>query len=177
MGVVAMCPLAGGMLASPSPQIQALIPGGAQTTAAAALQFVLANPDVNCACSGMSTLEQLEENGRAADSFAGVTDDDRAKMERILEEFAAIGNKFCTGCRYCMDCPNGVDIPRNFRLCNRAKVYGLVDLAREQYAALDKGKRAESCTRCGECEPKCPNKLPIMDQLAEVDEQLAGRLV
>ena len=53
--------VAGGVLASPSPRVQSLIPGGARTSAAAALEFVLANPDVSCACSGMNTLEMIEE--------------------------------------------------------------------------------------------------------------------
>ena len=170
VGVVAMCPVAGGGLASPSPQLQQLIPGGAQTTTAAALQFVLANPDVSCACSGMSTLEQLRENVETVNAFQGISAEDREQMNRILDQFAAVGEKFCTACGYCMDCPNGVDIPGNFNLHNLARVYGLRDWAREQYAKMDEAKRAASCTRCEECEPKCPNELPIMDQLQEVDE-------
>lgn len=168
IGVVAMCPVAGGVLSSPSPQIQKLIPGGAKTTAAAALQFVLSNPDVSCACSGMNTIEMLEENVATINSFKGLTEQDRKQIEAILDEFQTLGKKFCTGCRYCMDCPNGVDIPGNFDLMNKARVYGLIDWAKSRYAAMDPAKRADACIRCGECEPKCPNKLPIMDQLEEV---------
>ena len=169
VGVVVMCPVGGGMLASPSPQLQQLIPGGAQTTAAAALQFVLANPDVSCACSGMSTLEQLRENVETVSAFQGVSAQDRAQMNRILDQFAAVGEKFCTACGYCMDCPQGLDIPGNFKLYNLARVYGMNQWARKQYSEMEEAKRASSCTRCEECEPKCPNKLPIMDQLEEVD--------
>lgn len=172
VGVVVMCPVGGGMLASPAPQIQKLIPGGAATTAAAALQFVLSNPDVSCACSGMSTLEQLRENVATVESFSGVGREEHARMEAILDEMSALGDKFCTGCSYCMDCPHGVDIPGNFRLYNLARVYGLADWAKEQYAAMDGSKRAESCTRCGECEPKCPHDLPIMHQLEQVKAAL-----
>ena len=173
IGVVAMCPVAGGMLAAPSTQLQQLIPGGAATTAAAAVQFVLANPDISVAASGMNTLEQIEENVAIASAFTGMTDDDRAQMERILDDFAAIGSKFCTGCGYCMDCPNGVDIPRNFRLYNTAKVYGLMDWARREYASLEAAKQAGACQECGQCEPKCPNSLPIQEQLAQVASALA----
>lgn len=172
VGVIAMCPVAGGLLASPSPQLQQLIPGGAQTTAEAAIRFVLANPDVSCACSGMSTMEMLEENVATANAFQGANAEDHTRMERILDEFADLGSKFCTNCGYCMDCPNGVDIPGNFQLQIRAKVYGLLDWARNEYAKLDPGKRASVCTRCGECEPKCPNNIPIMDQLEEVERLL-----
>lgn len=55
VGVIAMCPVAGGLLAKPAPQLQNVVPGNARSTAAAALQFVLSNPDVSCACSGMNT--------------------------------------------------------------------------------------------------------------------------
>ncbi len=172
VGVIAMCPVAGGMLASPAPQLQDLIPGGPTTTAAAALQFVLANPDVSCAASGMGDLQVLRENLAAADSFDGMTDDDRARMHRILDEFAVVGERFCTGCRYCMDCPNGVDIPRNFRTYNMGRVYGLMDWAKSEYAGLDEAKRAATCIECGECEPKCPHNIPIMEQLQEVSGTL-----
>lgn len=174
VGVVVMCPVAGGVLASPSPQLQELIAGGAQTTADAALQFVLSNPDVSCACSGMSNLQQLKENVDTVNAFKGLTEEDHARMNRILDQFREIGEKFCTSCRYCMDCPQGVDISGNFGLYNRAKVYGLQDWARAEYARMDAGKRAAACIRCGQCEPKCPNKLPIMDQLAEVNALLGA---
>ena len=175
VGVVAMCPVAGGMLASPAPQIQQLINGGASSTAAAALQFVLANPAVSCACSGMNTLEMLAENVATVEHVAGASAEDHARMEHILDEFASLGSRFCTSCGYCMDCPQGVDIPGNFSLANLARVYGLRDWARTQYAKMDEGKRASACTRCGACEPKCPNTLPIMDQLAGVDQELGAK--
>jgi len=81
VGVVAMCPVAGGMLSSPAAQLQSLIPGGAATTAAAALQFVLGNPDVSCACSGMNTLEMLEENVATANAFEGANAEDHARQQ------------------------------------------------------------------------------------------------
>lgn len=172
IGVIVMCPVAGGVLAAPSPQLQSLIPGGAKTTAAAALQFVLANPDVSCACSGMSTLEQLRENVETANAFKGVSVEDAERMDGILNEFIELRKKFCTKCRYCMDCPQGIDIPENFHLYNMAKIYGLTDWARESYRQMDDAKRAGACIKCGECEPKCPNKLPIMAQLEDVDSLL-----
>jgi predicted aldo/keto reductase-like oxidoreductase len=172
VGVIAMCPVAGGMLASPAPQLQELIPGGATTTAAAALQFILGNPDVSCAASGMETPAMVKENVATVEGFEGMSEEDRARTERVLDEFAALGEKFCTGCGYCMDCPNGVDIPRNFRMYNLGRVYGLMEWAKQQYAEMDAGKRAEACVECGECEAKCPNTLRIVEQLGEVREAL-----
>ena len=169
VGVIAMCPVAGGVLASPSPRIQELIPGGANTTTSIALRFVLANPDVSCACSGMNTLQQLEQNLETVNSFQGMTREDHDRIDRVLDDFAAMEGKVCTGCRYCMDCPHGVDIPNMFRIYNFAKIYGLHEWAKAEYATVDESKRASACVRCGECEPKCPNGVPIMDQLEEVD--------
>ncbi len=174
VGVVAMCPVAGGMLASPSPQLQALIPGGAHTTAAAALQFVLANHAVSCACSGMNTLEMLAENVATVNAFAGASADDHARMDGILDEFRTLGARFCTACGYCMTCQHGVDIPGNFGLYNNARVYGLAGWAKGQYAGMATEKRADACTQCGECEPKCPNTLPIRAQLEAVARELGG---
>jgi hypothetical protein len=174
VGVVVMCPVAGGMLASPAAQLQQLIPGGATTTAAAALRFVLSNPDVSCAASGMENLDMLRENVATANAFEGANAEDHARMDSILDEFATLGRKFCTACGYCMDCPNGVDIPGNFRLYNMARVYGLNDWARQEYADMEEQKKAEACIRCETCEPKCPNKLPIMEQLAEVVKTFSG---
>jgi predicted aldo/keto reductase-like oxidoreductase len=174
VGVIAMCPVAGGMLANPAPQLQALIPGGAHTTTGAALQFVLANPNVSCACSGMNTLEMVAENVATAEAFAGESAADHARMDAILDEFASLGQQFCTACGYCMDCPQGVDIPGNFRLYNYARVYGLTEWAAGQYQRMEEPKRAGACIRCGACEPKCPNTLPVMDQLAEVHAALGG---
>ena len=73
-----------------------------------------------------------------------------------------------------MDCPHGVDIPGNFHLYNMARVYGLTDWAQKRYTQMDASKRASACIRCGECEPKCPNKLPIMEQLEEVGALLGS---
>ena len=172
VGVIAMCPVAGGMLAHPSPTLQQLIPGGAQTTAAAALQFVLSNPDVSCACSGMSNLEQLRENVETANAFRGESAEGHDRMARILDEFSQLRDRFCTACNYCKECPRGVDIPRIFYLYNMLRVYGLSEWARAEYAAIAEEKRASACIQCGECEPKCPNKLPVMDQLVEAGEAL-----
>lgn len=172
VGVVAMCAVSGGILASPSPQLQALIPGGATSTAAAALHFVLANPAVSCACSGMTNLEMLRENVETVNSYAGVTPEQFAEMDRVLDQFRGMGDKLCTNCRYCMDCSHGVDIPANFHFYMFTQVYGLMDWPRAQYEKLSPDARASVCVRCGACEPKCPNSIPIMDQLEAVAKVL-----
>jgi predicted aldo/keto reductase-like oxidoreductase len=110
----------------------------------------------------------VRENVETVVSFSGMGEEDWKRVNEVLDQFAQIGEKFCTGCGYCMDCPEGVDIPGVFRLFNYAKVYGLEEWARLQYQRLDPAKRADVCKRCGTCEPKCPNNIPIMDQLEQV---------
>lgn len=172
VGVVVMCPVGGGMLSRPSAQLSQLAADSAQSLPATALQFVLSNPNVSTAVSGMNTLEQLRENIATADSFRPMNQEDVVRVEAILDEFASVGEDFCTACGYCMDCPNGVSIPNNFRLRNYAQIYGLLEWARGQYARMKPEKRADACVRCGICEPKCPNSIPIMDQLESVHELL-----
>jgi len=77
---------------------------------------------------------------------------------------------------YCMPCPNGVNIPECFRLTNLHRVYGLTESARERYAWPGKegNLNAGACVECGQCEPKCPQKIPIVDQLKETHQALGG---
>ena len=172
VGVVVMNPVGGGMLGVPSETLRRLIPGGAATTAAAALRFVLSNPGVTTACSGMSTPDQLRENLATAENAQPLTDAENARIRKILDDYKTLGESFCTGCKYCMPCPHGVDIPANFNLYNYCRVYGFETWARGQYAGMKAECRADQCTRCGECEPKCPQKVPIRKQLAAVVDAL-----
>jgi hypothetical protein len=175
MGVVIMGPVGGGRLAEPSPAIQALIPGGAKSSAEVALRFVLANPNVSCAISGMSAMEQVEENIATASRAEPMGDDERRRVAEMLEENQRLADLYCTGCDYCKPCEQGVDIGANFRLMNYMRIYGLEDHARREYARLsEQGKGADACSRCGECEPKCPQSISIMDQLEEVAAALGG---
>lgn len=169
VGVIVMNPVGGGVLSAPSTELQQLLPAETATsTAALALRFVLANPGVSTACSGMGTPAQLAENVATIDAVPEPSEEAHAQMLAVLENFKALGDRFCTGCRYCMDCPHGVDIPGNFHLYNLYTVFGLRAHAQGSYAGMEPAKRASACTRCGACEAKCPNQLPIMEQLAQV---------
>jgi len=165
IGVVVMGPVGGGILGTPSPTIASLVPN-VESTAEMALRFVWSNPAVSTAISGMNHMSQVEENLHTADLAQPLSAQERAQVLAQLEEFKRLGEKFCTECGYCMKCEQGVDIPRNFHLYNYANLYGLEDWARREYARLE-GK-AELCTECGVCEPKCPQNIPIIDQLKQV---------
>ena len=86
-----------------------------------------------------------------------------------MERHKKLADLYCTGCQYCMPCSSGVNIPRCFELYNYLTVYGLEEYAREQYAMLVKrGQDASLCIECGECLDRCPQNIPIPDQLKQV---------
>jgi predicted aldo/keto reductase-like oxidoreductase len=97
-------------------------------------------------------------------------------MAKKLEKLHAKSQVICTSCGYCMPCPSGVNIPENFMLLNRAKLLGLEQFARSRFANLRKGKEGDksalACKKCGACVPKCPNKVKIIQQLAETAKRL-----
>jgi len=174
MGVVIMGPVGGGRLGAPSAEIQKLIPGGSRSSAEVALRFVLANPNVTCAISGMSDVRMVEENCATASREEPLTDDERAAVLAQLEEKSKLAQLYCTGCEYCLPCPHGVNIPANFSAMNLYRVYGLKEAAAHRYERLfHEQQSAEYCQQCGQCEPKCPQKIPIIEQLEETRKALA----
>lgn len=174
LGVAVMGPVGGGRLAAPSEEIKRLIPQGTKSSAEMAFRFVFSNPNVDVALSGMSNLEMLRENVRIASMEKPLSQEEKDTLEEILREKQRLANLYCTGCNYCMPCPNGVDIPRNFTAMNYYRVYDLLDTAKDAYNKLkNEQKAAESCIQCYQCEPKCPQKIEIVRQLEEVAKALA----
>ncbi len=175
LGVVIMGPVGGGRLVAPSEQIQEIV-GEARNTPEVALRFVLSNPNVTLALSGMSSITMVEENTATASREEPLTTEEKQKVLDMLTETERLSDLYCTGCGYCMPCPNDVDIPANFSAMNYYKVWGLKKHARQLYKRLGRKRKpdgtvveawAEACIECGECEPKCPQNIPIREQLKE----------
>jgi NAD-dependent dihydropyrimidine dehydrogenase PreA subunit len=98
--------------------------------------------------------------------------DELTRINASMDENRKLAELYCTGCNYCMPCPQGVNIPLNFQVMNYHKVYGITEYAKGQYAAIGtndwmKGKQASECIECGLCEEKCPQKIEIRKQLKE----------
>ena len=179
VGVIVMSPLWGGLLGSDSPLMRDVLGKGfVRTTAEAGFRFVLSNPHVTCAASGAVTSEQLRDNARIAAEFAPFTEAEKSEVEGALSELKAQAARLCTGCRYCMPCPQGVGISEVFRLANAARIYGFTAGARRDYALFAKDwpyedhKDATHCTRCGACLEKCPQKIAIPDELQKAHDAL-----
>ena len=171
VGVSVMNPVGGGTLATETPQIMRLLPG-AKTAPEIALRYVLATPGVVAAVSGMNTLDQIRENVAIVSRPTPMTEKQWPRMQARLDAITHKSRKFCTACGYCMPCKHGVHIPRNFGLLNQVRFFGRLDWARQEFARLARhkegNKSAEACVQCGECMPKCPHKVPIIDQLHQV---------
>lgn len=186
MGVIIMGPVAGGRLATPQGVVVDEEGQLEMKTPELALRFVWNNPNVTVALSGMNTSQQIEENVAAANRMAAMTPEEQARIQELFERNQKLADLYCTGCGYCMPCPNGVNIPENFRYMNWYRVWGLEQQAKEAYARLSaegvwtpwagriEGLKAEECLQCGECEPKCPQNIPIMEQLQEVAATLGA---
>lgn len=171
MGIVIMGPVGGGRLGYPSDEIRGLVQNAASTPELA-LRFVFANPYISSAISGMGSLEMVEENVQAASRNVQLSEEEKEQLIRSLEEKKKLADLYCTGCNYCLPCPQQVDIPRNFSLVNYYRVYDLKDYAKKTYQDFGSGflkdkYDASHCVECGLCESKCPQHLPIIRQLKE----------
>ncbi|MBO5556546.1 MAG: aldo/keto reductase [Oscillospiraceae bacterium] len=178
--VMIMEPLRGGKLVNMLPEAarKAMRDSGRYWSAAEwGLRWLYDQPEVTVVLSGMNSLEMVEANCRtASEAQAGtLTAADFETLEtvkRAIREKEKVG---CTGCRYCMPCPRGVDIPGIFRCYNtmfteskregRSQFFHTVALTKEPAFA-------SQCIRCGKCEQHCPQGLPIRDKLQEADRAL-----
>ena len=173
LGVVVMGPVGGGRLAAPTALAQKLGSGDLHTYELA-LRFVLGNPGVSCALSGMQNSTMVEQNAAVASLEEPMTEEQWRKVGEGMEDLKKFSELYCTGCGYCQPCPKGIKIPTIFEAYTYHNVYGLHDLAKriwKGYVENEKepGATSESCVSCGYCEKKCPQHLQIRDLLKKVE--------
>jgi len=176
LAVVIMEPLLGGRLVAPPDPIQQIWSSAPTHRKPAdwALQWLWHQPEVSVVLSGMSAMSHVEENVASAgkSGIGRLTDEELVVVDRVREAYQALCPIPCTRCNYCMPCPNGVDIPRNFEIYNEGVMYDKPDHARRSYGFLDEEKRASACIACLECEDSCPQHIPISDWMVHVHEVL-----
>ena len=141
------------------------------------LRWLYDQPEVTVVLSGMNSLEMVDANCRtASQAEAGsLTEADFATLEKVKAAIREKEKVGCTGCRYCMPCPKGVDIPGTFRCWNtmytesksegRSQFIQTVGLTKEPAFA-------SQCIRCGKCEQHCPQGIPIREKIQEADRDL-----
>lgn len=170
LAVVIMEPLRGGQLTHKVPQsVSELWESAAvrRTPADWALQWIWNHPEVSVVLSGMTTMQQVFENLDSADrSGAGLlTEEELTLIDKVREEYRRLVPVPCTNCRYCMPCPNGVEIADILRYYSDAITYDNPGAPRYLYRSLPKEKQADNCVECFECEEKCPQRISISEYL------------
>ncbi len=171
LGTVAMGPVGGGRLAAPTELYAKLTGEKSVPTYELAFKFVLGNPDLNCALSGMENLDMVMKNTALAAGSTSFSEEEWKKLGDAMEQIKKFSELYCTGCKYCQPCPVGIEIPRIFNMFTYHNVYGLTDHAKHMFKEyVDKGgKLRDACVNCGMCENKCPQHLKIREELDKVE--------
>lgn len=174
--VVVMEPVKGGSLSLlPEEATAPLHRLDPQASAASwAVRWVASQPGVSVILSGMSNMEQLEDNLNCLSPLRPLKEEEQSAVEETARLLRMRVKNGCTGCRYCMPCPAGVDIPGNFSVWNSMAMY--TNQARTKWAwnDLDEGERPGNCIGCGKCEEVCPQHIPIREHLALITAEVEG---
>jgi len=187
MGIVVMEPLRGGRLAKTPPAPVAKVWEAAPDKRSPiewAFQWLWNQPEISVTLSGMSAMEQVTQNIEIAARSGNVklSPSELNIIDKVRTAYQGLNPIPCTGCNYCMPCPNGVDIPRNFAIYNVAHMWNDVRSGRGAYQGQGRGpgggltpeQRADQCLECGECLEACPQSIEIPDWMKKVHAELGA---
>lgn len=174
--VLIMEPVKGGSLATMTPDIQAKFKAANPDVSVSswAVRFAASLDGIITVLSGMSDLQQMEDNTSYMEHFQPLNDSERAVIDEVVKILSSIPTIPCTACRYCVDgCPMQINIPAIFSAYNTYLVYGNLQGAKNSYknAIKDHGM-ASSCVHCLQCEAQCPQKINITERLKEIAKVL-----
>ena len=170
---VVMEPVKGGSLAAPPEPIASVFRGASSELSPSswAIRFAASQKQVSMVLSGMSNIEQMEDNLSSMTDFVPLNSAEMEVIERAQEALGEIDQIKCTGCNYCTKgCPQHIPIPAIFTAMNRYKAWNNLRSAKFKYKheTTEKGlPLASACIACGQCESACPQHLPIIDYLQE----------
>ncbi len=176
--VIVMEPVKGGMLATPPAPVEQILKASdpQASNASWAIRFAADLDGVITVLSGMSSLEQMEDNLASMKRFSGLTTVQKQTIVQAQEALAEIPLIPCTNCNYCAKvCPKNIGISGSFTAMNYLTLYSSREMAvnQENWLVGRHGKnRANECIKCGKCEQACPQHIHIRDELEQVSKAL-----
>jgi uncharacterized protein len=175
LAVVAMEPLRGGTLVHglPPEALEVLMRADPDRTRVDwALRWLWQQAEVTVVLSGMSHPDHVKENLQLAKNLSYIewTEKDEDALQRAVRIIRSMQKVDCTACSYCMPCPEGVNIPRNFALFNDHHMLNDPAARLRYQRLLSDTAKASNCVQCGRCEPLCPQGIHIMEELKHVSE-------
>lgn len=174
--VIIMEPVKGGLLADPPTQVAQLLQAANPQASFSswAVRYAASLDHLITVLSGMSNLEQMEDNLATMKEFVPLNPGEQAVVEQAREILDGIDSIPCTRCQYCVKgCPQNILIPGVFGAMNKYLVYGNQSSARGSYNfATRVGGKASQCISCGQCEAVCPQHIQIIEQLEKAAQLL-----
>ena len=175
-----MEPVKGGMLSNPPKEVQEVFKKANpdMSTASWAIKFAANLEGVITVLSGMSNIEQMEDNISYMKDFTKLSEQENAAIEQAQEILKNIPLIPCTTCNYCAKvCPMKIGISGSFTAMNNYTLYGNLEAAKNNENWLVSGhglKKAKECIKCGQCENVCPQHIKIREELKKVDKTLGN---
>lgn len=177
--VIAMEPVKGGILADPPQAVKDILDEAMpnDSYATAALRFTASQPGIVVTLSGMSALEQVQDNCRAFRDFKPLDDGELAAIDRARAALKEGGTVQCTSCDYCAKvCPQNIGISQSLAVLNHFINYGDAASAGYQMGFVVRFNAGKSmiteCIRCGACEDACPQNLPILEYFDRINDEI-----
>ncbi len=174
ISVIVMEPVRGGMLANVCPQAEEIFRNARPqaSNASWALRYVAQFENVKVILSGMSNLEQMKDNLHTFSTYEVLSCEENQVIQQAKK--AILGDDFipCTGCRYCMPCPFGVNIPQIFKSYNLYGIHKNKEKFCQDMQNLEEEHQPDRCRACGKCMKSCPQRIKIPDQMKKIGEIL-----
>lgn len=174
--VIVMEPIKGGLLANLPQELSEKLKKKpySKTDSSFALRFVASFDNVLTILSGMSTLEQVEDNLNTFENYHALTDEENKQINQVVQLLNQRLKNGCTGCKYCANCPKNIEISRIFYHWNQYGVYDLKEQFAEQMIKLKNINHfVDECINCKQCEAKCPQHISITNDFKRLLNDLS----